>query len=64
VFKLDSNGAALTTAVPTYVAPERPKVESKPRLHKVKNTQQKIEDQEFARVPRNAVPAGDEWEQF
>nr|WP_175624505.1 MULTISPECIES: methyl-accepting chemotaxis protein [Oxalobacteraceae] len=64
VFKLDGNDAALATAVPTYVAPEPAKVQGKPTLHKVKSSQQKIEDQEFARVPRNAVPAGDEWEQF
>ncbi|MFC7288900.1 methyl-accepting chemotaxis protein [Herminiimonas glaciei] len=64
VFKLDGNDTAVTTAVPTYTAPEPPKVTGKPTLHKVRTTQQKIEDKEFARVPRNAVPAGDEWEQF
>jgi methyl-accepting chemotaxis protein len=62
VFKLDGNDAVLATAIPTYVAPERHKVEGKPTLHKVKNTPH--EDKELARVPRNVVPAGDEWEQF
>ncbi len=64
VFKLDGHGTTVVNAVPTYTAPEQPKVAGKAALHKVKTTQQKIEDKEFARVPRNVVPAGDEWEQF
>ena len=64
VFKLDDNGATLMTAVPTYMVPERPKVEGKSALRKVSNAQQKSTDKDRSDLPRNAVPAGDEWEQF
>ncbi|MNJ87834.1 Methyl-accepting chemotaxis protein I [compost metagenome] len=64
VFKLDGHGTTVATAVPTYTAPEQPRVTGKPAPHKARSTQQKIDDKEFARVPRNVVPAGDEWEQF
>ncbi|WP_076594101.1 methyl-accepting chemotaxis protein [Herminiimonas arsenitoxidans] len=66
VFKLDSNSLALTQAAPQYAAEAPPKVKGKPALQRVKTTQQKIDDKEFARVPRavKPVPAGAEWEEF
>ncbi|MES2026488.1 MAG: methyl-accepting chemotaxis protein [Pseudomonadota bacterium] len=66
VFKLDSNSLALTQAAPKYAAEAQPKVKGKPVLQKIKTTQQKIDDKEFARVPRavKPVPAGAEWEEF
>lgn len=66
VFKLDTNSLALTQAAPKYAAEVPPKVKGKPVLQKIKSTQQKIDDKEFARVPRavKPVPAGAEWEEF